>query len=686
MTVVAGGVGDLQSFWIGKSDFWTDGVGYEMTNEEYDNYVVSPIVVGRVRMWIRDFEIPLYRQELDLETAELRGRFEAQGQVVETRAWVCAVENVMVLEVAYDGPGPVGCHFRAEAKNNDDPGVAELPTGSGVEADVLWSTRETWDRGRWASRVTMAMRVLGTNWTKTWTGGGGAGRHSNGAVLLRPGDHVTVVVALAGGKDARGHRETAVARASAIDLAEVERLRAAHHAWWREFWGRSAIDLGGDVVERFWYGAQYALACCSRPGAVCPGIFGFSTDDHPRWSGDYHLNYNAEHPFAGVFSSNRSELARSYVQAMWEFLDEGKRRAARDLKPPMPGVYFPIGLGPWGVVAQDSYMSQKCAAAYAAWPMIEWFYHEPDAPVLRERVYPFCLEVGEFWSAYLVEEGGKFHIKGSASHEHGGHDVDANFDLPLVRRLFLALVAMSERLGVDEGKRERWKDIVARLAEYPTAKHQGKRVFKESANCEEFTRSISLFNVMWPGAGDVGLWGDAGLLEAGRNTLEALALWEQGNSFSWVFPAAVRVGLPGVYERLRWRLERSGGLRENLTVAQAYGGIETFGTTAAVNEMLMQSYDGVIHLFPVWQRERDARFTGLRAYGGHVVAAELRGGEVRRVEIIKGEGTLRVESPWEEGCVVEVQGKVVATGRGVVEAEVGRGVVASVMPAQVGGQ
>jgi hypothetical protein len=327
------------------------------------------------------------------------------------------------------------------------------------------------------------------------------------------------------------------------------------------------------------------------------------------------------------------------------------------------------------VVAQDDYMSQKCAAAYAAVPFIEHFDSTHDVEFARRTLYPFVREVGAFWESYLKEEGGRFVIRGSASHEHGGNDFNTCFDLPLVRRLFVGLAEMAEAIGVDREKIARWRDIAARLAAYPTATHEGKRVLKEAENAHTHTRSISLFNVMWPGGGDVAIGGDPALLETCRNTLDALNLWEQGNSFSWAFPAAARVGYPGLYEKLRDRLAAEDGLRENMTLAQAYGGIETSGGIAAVNEMLMQSVTGVIRLFPSWPAGRDARFERLRARGGVLVSASIRDGVIGPVELrAERDMAVRLCSPWPdrslrasgaelaglppvdgEGAVVEVQ-------------------------------
>jgi alpha-L-fucosidase 2 len=656
MTVVAGGRADLQQFHIGKSDFWTDGEGWGFTNEEYDQYVVSPITVGGVRLWVRDFACATYRQEIDLLHAEVRGRFEAQGWTLHTRAWTAATANLLILELQVRGDvdlHPLGLHVRTWAKCNDDPGRASLPTDAGCDDELTWATRQTWDRGRWVSRAALATRVLGTATTRS----SDRRASSTAALVLRPNESAMIITALAGGRDAITPFNDAAAMLQGVSVDTVERLRQQHRAWWLAYWDKCLIDLGGDIVERYWYGSQYAMACCSRAGHVCPGIFGFSTDDHPRWSGDYHLNYNAQQPFAGVFSSNRGELAEPFIDAMNDFMPEGQRRAAVELDPPQNGLYYPIGLGPWGVVAQDDAMGQKCAAAYAAVTFVDHFHHQCDPAYTRDRLYPFVRETARFWEGFLRDDGQHYAIHGSAAHEHGGHDVNAALDLTLVRRLFLGLIAMSESLQLDACERSRWHDIVTRLSPYPTAIHNDRRVFKQSENAPGFTRSITLLNLAWPGDGRIGPAGDAELTTVMRDTLNALDRWDQGNSFAWTLIAAVRTAHREAYARFAARLEAPDGLRDNLTVAQAYGGIETCGATLAVNEMLLQSEGGALRLFPVWPADRNASFQRLRARGGLLISASWKHGTVTHVQIESELGQpVALVNPW--GCDARVQATI----------------------------
>ncbi len=643
MTVVGCGPSDDLCFHIGKSDFWTDGHGWSFTNEHYDRYTVSPITVGGLRLRVRDMACATYRQEVDLLRACVTGTFAGQGSTLHTRAWCAATANVMVVELTAHGPMPIGIRVQTFAKDNADPRAAVLPTTSGHEEDAAWVTRETWNRGRWVSRAALATRIWGTP-SRSWTHDD---RRAYQAIVIEPGQSAIIACALAGGKDANNHLEDAQTYIASLSPDAIEELRSKHDEWWRNYWSKSLIDLGGDAIECFWYGSQYALACCTRSGHTCPGIFGFATDDHPRWNGDYHLNYNAQQPFAGVFSSNRGELAQPLIDAMNDFIPEGLRRAKGDLKPPQAGLYMPIGLGPWGVVAQDDYMGQKCAAAFAAVPHVDHFHYQQDLSYTRHHLYPFVREAARFWEGFLKREGERYVIQGSAAHEHGGEDSNTALDLVLVRRLFRGLIAMSEALNTDAESRDTWRHIVDNLAPYPTTTHQGRTVFKQSENAAGFSRSITLMNLAWPGCGDIGFGGDPHLTKIMRDTLDAIDRWDQGNSFAWVMIAAVRTAHPDAYQRFVDRLTGPGGLRDNLTLAQAYGGIETCGATLAVNEMLLQSSEGVLRLFPVWPRHRDAAFQNLRAHGGVLVSAALRDGGVTSLSLKPAHTShVRLLNPW----------------------------------------
>ena len=83
----------------------------------------------------------------------------------------------------------------------------------------------------------------------------------------------------------------------------------------------------------------------------------------------------------------------------------------------------------------------------------------------------------------------------------------------------------------------------------------------------------------------------------------------------------------------------------------------------AVSELLIQSVDGIIRLFPAWPKELDAEFWNLRTVGGFLVSGKLEDREIRKVEIrstaggevrlLRPEGWNRVKIIGKNGAKIE---------------------------------
>ncbi|WP_315823859.1 hypothetical protein [Paraflavitalea speifideaquila] len=78
------------------------------------------------------------------------------------------------------------------------------------------------------------------------------------------------------------------------------------------------------------------------------------------------------------------------------------------------------------------------------------------------------------------------------------------------------------------------------------------------------------------------------------------------------------------------------------------GGIETLAAVPlTINEMLLQSYEGVIRIFPNWNHAREARFDQLRAYGAFLVSSSLKNGQVAYVHLRSERARpCLLENPW----------------------------------------
>jgi alpha-L-fucosidase 2 len=71
----------------------------------------------------------------------------------------------------------------------------------------------------------------------------------------------------------------------------------------------------------------------------------------------------------------------------------------------------------------------------------------------------------------------------------------------------------------------------------------------------------------------------------------------------------------------------------------------------AMNESLLQSYDGILRLFPAFPENRSGRFT-LHAEGGFIVSSEIDSGIIRWISVKSLYGNdLMIELPWENATL-----------------------------------
>jgi alpha-L-fucosidase 2 len=482
------------------------------------------------------------------------------------------------------------------------------------------------------------------------------------ATTLAPGETVTLAAAVLGDLDADDCRAAARQLVAQLTPQKIDMLTARHRHWWADFWSRSAIEIPDKEIERRWYAALYVMGSCSRAGKVAPGLWGnWITTDNSNWHGDFHLNYNFQAPYYGVYGCNHADLSLPFYAAMNQSVARGRRiAAARGWK----GIHLPVSIGPWGLCPEGDGCDwgQRSDTAFAALNFIWHYQYTQDDAFLRDTAYPYLREVADFWEDYLKFEGGRYVIYNDSIHEGSGPDFNPLLSLGLVRTLFANMPEMSQRLGVDADRRAKWQHILAHLSQFPVQERGGKTVFRYSecgmAWCDSNTLGI---HHIFP-AGAIGLDSDPRLLQISRDTIDAMHRWADYNGFSSWYTACARVGYNPHVILSKMRAECDHHSMPNLLLYYGGGGIESCGGLLAVNEMLLQSHDGVLRLFPCWPKDEDARFAHLHAVGAFLVSARFAQGQICDVTITSERGrTCTLVNPW-PGKKVKITGRRALAG------------------------
>jgi hypothetical protein len=259
---------------------------------------------------------------------------------------------------------------------------------------------------------------------------------------------------------------------SGFQMADLAPLQAGHESWWSNFWGESFIEIPDQTLMQRYYLSQYVMASASRNTNFPPGLQGWVTMDNPDWNGDYHLNYDFEAPFYGLYAANHIEQADPCNQPLFDIVAAGQQQSLTQLG--LSGIYLPVGLGPMGNFTSLSYMGQKSDASYACVNLIQRWYMTRDLD-FATNAYPFIHGVAQFWTNYLVYvtnfnnvPGGRYIDPNDSIQENSGSDTNPIVSLAFIRQILNCAIDMSTALGVDASSRINWQFILTNLSAYPT--------------------------------------------------------------------------------------------------------------------------------------------------------------------------------------------------------------------------
>lgn len=646
---VISGKPEAQRFWLGKNNFWRLRDGHRQG---------GPRLFGGLEINIPALVDGTYRVEQEFFPALTTSRFSKGESTVLMRSWVAATDDLLFVELVVEGkPVEVETRLWAAAGRGSKENL-------GQQGTLLWATKAFADE-KIPTAAACALTVIG----------GTASlpalepmvepvvpnppprrppplKHKSQPgpkFTLQPGRKVTLAVAVQSSFDAQDPLAAAQTKASGLTADAVVKLLEQHRQWWREFWAESLIEISDPFLEQQYYAANYELGCALRDPEFPTGLFGLPvTDDDPRWAGDYHLNFDYQSQFYGLYKSNHLSQADTFEAPVLAFMERGKVYAKDIMK--LRGVYYPVGIGAKGIQtsAQGTFLGQKINAAYCLVNMAMRWYHTYDRAYAK-KVYPFVREVADFWEDFLKLEDGRYVVYNDSIHEnmHSGGDADVNsiLSLGLAYNTFTLVTDMSKELGVDAGRQEKWQHIVKNLSKFPTQERDGKTVFRYTEKGTPWFDSNSLgIQHIYP-AGAIGLDSDPKLLEISRNTVTALNRWSKDNGENSFYPAAVRVGYdPAVIlEKLTtlWSTSRktASGLPEDPEQCSTL--------PETLNEMLCMSHGQVLRVFPVWPRSKDARFLNLRAEGAFLVSSALKSGTVQFVRLTSEQGrACTLVNPW----------------------------------------
>ena len=440
---------------------------------------------------------------------------------------------------------------------------------------------------------------------------------------------------------------------------------SAHCSWWKSFWAKSDLIVPDKQLQKQWYLEQYKFGSASRKGAPPISLQAIWTADNgriPPWKGDYHHDLNTQLSYWPAYSANHLEEAMAYL----DHLDNNKSNYRRYTKQ-----YFETdGLNVPGVTTLDGtemggWIQYSLSPTVSSWLAhhyyLQWRY-SMDKKFLQQRAYPWFIETARHLEQLTkINNNGIRQLPLSSSPEINDNRLSAwflettNYDLALMKFVFSKASELAQALGKKE-EAVHWKNIEKQFPGYALSPNS-ELMFAPGAPYNVSHRHFSNIMAIHP----LGLikWEDG--IAARRiitNTLRLLdsigpAYW-CGYSYAWLANAKARAKDGDGAARALNIFSRAFCLPNSFHVNgdQTKSGYSTmlyrpftlegnFAFAAGLQEMLLQSYSGIIEIMPaIPETWNEASFKTLRAEGAFLVSAEKKNGAIDFVSIFSEKGGL----------------------------------------------
>jgi alpha-L-fucosidase 2 len=517
---------------------------------------------------------------------------------------------------------------------------------------------------------------------------------------------LTLIVSVVTSNESENPTKSAIQLLDEFESQTVVKEKELHQDWWRNFWKQSFVHLQDDYIENIYYLRRYLMASSSQgkfPVVFNGGLWTWNHDVR-NWVTPHH--WNTQQQYWGLCAQNDCELMLPYLNTYFDLMpkaeEHAKKRGAESSILWSEAHDFFGSMTFWG---REDMLNNFTPASQMAGLFWEYYQFTSDTSFLAQKAYPFMKKAAEFYVQKLQWDSLKneYFMFPSQPYENPRSNNLRNpvTDRNVIISNFSNCIQAARLLKTDQAKIKQWQHILDNLwpipyqtvsiegeviahawypdgSIFPKAEERGRWLSHMSAstssvfpanligidqkNTREFNAMVNMINHRSPDVNAISpepivaarLGMGNNVLNMMHNGIRRLQHFPQGlfyNIDHWYNLSIYMDSLktPDITaqrdyifdERSHYpnKLPAKPFIQAGLVTHSIYG--------AAINELLIQSNEGKIRLFPAVPDGWETSFT-LLARGNFLISSELKNdGTIPGVHIESRKGNIcQLVNPW----------------------------------------
>ena len=628
-------------------------------------------------------EVTGYRRDLDISKAIATVSFTRNGVHFKRELFASFTDQAIIIRLTADKPNAITCNLHFE--------TPMLIHKTSVSNNKLTLDGTGGDRSEIIGAVKYQAQV------KALTDGGKI-TYADSTISINKATTATIYIAMGTNfknyHDVSGNAEakTTAYLNKAVKVPYQQAINS-HTAFYKRYFDRVKFNLGNaktpdvptdqridnfgknhdlSLVTLYYQFGRYLLISASQPGNQAANLQGKWNDKvSPPWGGKYTININTEMNYWPAEETNLSELTEPLVHLIKDLSVTGQQSATQMYH--ARGWMAHHNTDIWrisGQVDKAFYGIFPTGGAWLTQHLWEHYLYTGDKQFLHD-IYPVLKGAATYFVDALQEEPDHHWlvVSPSMSPEHnfmsdktvGAVSLTSGttMDNQILFDLFNNTIAAAKTLDTDAAFADTLKTKLDRLPPMQIGKWGQLQEWMQDWDVKgDQHRHISQLFGLFPGK-QISPYRHPELSEASKNMLNSRGDQSTGWSMGWKVNFWARL-LDGNHA---WKLitdqlhlvspsvtsGQGGGTYPNMFDAHPPFQIDgNFGCTAGMTEMLVQSYDGDIHLLPALPDEwKSGSISGLVTRGGFVLDMDWANGKITRLKItsrIGGNCRLRVNN------------------------------------------